>query len=106
MGLTCCLFVTIGGQICVTLSLTFRPVDSPPSRIPSDFSDSSDTEDPSVPDVCARPGGESLGTSFSESQSLLRFWYIDHSGKSVLEKDLATVTFNGAESSCMCTCNV
>lgn len=103
-------------------------VDSPPSRVPSIFSeaeDESDVDDLLIGGTGAGGGGAGMiggtgdggggagmmdlgigdtdggggagimGSSVGPSSSSLKFWYVDHHGRSVLHKDSAAVTFNG-----------
>lgn len=90
---------------------------SPPSSLPSDFSELSDQDDPDEgvhphpdegvhpdkgvhphPDEGVHPDEGDLddeGTGTHSSAPALQFWYVDHEGHSVLNKDSASVTFNG-----------
>ncbi len=68
-------------------------MDSPPSSIPSDLSDSDGERTEII--TMTRPDLSTVESRMSPSPDSLSFWYVDHSGKTVLGKDKAAVTFNG-----------
>ena len=90
-------------------SLFLCAVQSPPISIPSDFSDSDSCRGrgletagstPSPPPQRRSTVSPGLPEALGEERGgatppTLQFWYVNHAGELVLEKDRATVTFDG-----------
>ena len=69
-------------------------VDSLPSSVPSDFTEVYSLEDSYEQDPNSQ-SSSNMDSNTALSVTPLSFWYVDHSGNTVLEKDKASVTFNG-----------